>query len=77
MYDRREHAGRDRARSCSNHPPVNALPAAGWSHLAEIVSALGRDDAVRVVVIAAEGRGFCAGVDVKELARDGEPDRRR
>ncbi len=53
------------------HPPVNALPAAGWSHLAEVVSALGRDPAVRVVVIAAEGRGFCAGVDVKELARDG------
>ena len=26
---------------------------------------------MRVVVIAAEGRGFCAGVDVKELARDG------
>jgi enoyl-CoA hydratase len=53
-----------------NHPPVNALPAAGWSHLAEVVGAQGRDDAVRVVVIAAEGRGFCAGVDVKELARD-------
>jgi enoyl-CoA hydratase len=54
-----------------NHPPVNALPAAGWSHLAEVLGSLGRDDAVRVVVIAAEGRGFCAGVDVKELARDG------
>jgi len=54
-----------------NHPPVNALPAAGWSHVAEAVGSLGRDDAVRVVVIAAEGRGFCAGVDVKELARDG------
>jgi len=53
-----------------DHPPVNALPAAGWSHLAELVSGLGRDDAVRVVVIAAQGRGFCAGVDVKELARD-------
>ncbi len=54
-----------------NHAPVNALPAAGWSHLAEVVSGLGRDAGVRVVVIAAEGRGFCAGVDVKELARDG------
>ena len=54
-----------------NHAPVNALPAAGWSHLAEVVSNLGRDAGVRVIVIAAEGRGFCAGVDVKELARDG------
>jgi enoyl-CoA hydratase len=35
------------------------------------VSSLGRDASVRVVLIAAEGRGFCAGVDVKELARDG------
>ena len=41
-----------------NHPPVNALPAAGWSHLADVVSGLGRDPGVRVVVIAAEGRGF-------------------
>jgi len=54
-----------------NHPPVNALPAAGWSHLADVVAGLGRDAATRVIVIAAEGRGFCAGVDVKELARDG------
>jgi enoyl-CoA hydratase len=54
-----------------NHPPVNALPAAGWAHLADVVSGLGRDAGVRVVVIAAEGRGFCGGVDIKELARDG------
>ena len=53
-----------------DHPPVNALPAAGWHHLAETLGALGRDEAVRVVVLAAEGRGFCAGVDIKELAED-------
>ncbi len=52
------------------HPPVNALPSAGWIHLAETLGALGRNDAVRVVVLAAEGRGFCAGVDIKELAAD-------
>ena len=28
------------------------------------------DDDVRVIIIAAEGRGFCAGVDIKELASD-------
>lgn len=54
-----------------DHPPVNALDSAGWNHLAETITTLGRDDAVRVVVIAANGRGFCAGVDIKELARDG------
>jgi len=53
-----------------DHPPVNALDAAAWARLAETVAGLGRDVATRVVVIAAEGRGFCAGVDIKELARD-------
>jgi enoyl-CoA hydratase len=53
-----------------DHPPVNALDSAGWRHLAATVAALGADPAVSVIVIAAEGRGFCAGVDIKELARD-------
>ncbi len=53
-----------------NHPPVNALDSAGWAQLAEVFTSLGRDDAVRVIVVAAEGRGFCAGVDIKELAAD-------
>jgi enoyl-CoA hydratase len=54
-----------------DHPPVNALDSTGWGRLAETIAAIGRDEAVRVVVIAANGRGFCAGVDIKELARDG------
>jgi enoyl-CoA hydratase len=53
-----------------DHPPVNALDSAGWNLLAQTIQALGRDDLVRVIVIAASGRGFCAGVDIKELARD-------
>jgi enoyl-CoA hydratase len=53
-----------------DHPPVNALDAAGWARLAEVMTSVGKDEGVRAVVIAAEGRGFCAGVDVKELARD-------
>ena len=48
-------------------PPVNALPVAGWFELAEVVRGLGRDRDVRALVVAAEGRGFCAGVDIKEL----------
>ena len=51
-----------------NHPPVNALDSAGWHALAARIDELGRDPAVRVIVIRAEGRGFCAGVDIKELA---------
>jgi enoyl-CoA hydratase len=52
------------------NPPVNALPVAGWFLLADTVRAHGRDPAVRCVIIAAEGRGFQAGVDIKELAAD-------
>jgi enoyl-CoA hydratase len=53
-----------------DHPPVNALDSAGWNLLARTIHTLGHDDRVRVIVIAANGRGFCAGVDIKELARD-------
>ena len=49
------------------HPPVNALPVAGWFELAETVRAAGADPAVRVVVLRAEGRGFNAGIDIKEV----------
>ncbi len=48
-------------------PPVNALTVAGWFELADLLGALGRDPAVRVVVLRAEGRGFNAGVDIKEM----------
>lgn len=51
-----------------DHPPVNALPSAGWHALAARIDALGNDPSVRVIVIRGEGRGFCAGVDIKELA---------
>jgi len=50
-------------------PPVNAVPAAGWWQLAEALDAAGADPATRAVVLAAEGRGFCAGVDIKEMQR--------
>jgi len=54
-----------------DRPPVNAFDCAGWAAIAAELERLGRDDAVRVIVIRAEGRGFCAGVDIKELAADG------
>ncbi len=50
-----------------DNPPVNALTVAGWFELADILTALGRDPHVRVVVLRAEGRGFNAGVDIKEM----------
>jgi enoyl-CoA hydratase len=50
-----------------DNPPVNALTVAGWFELADTVRSLGDDDGVRVVVLRAEGRGFNAGVDIKEM----------
>lgn len=54
-------------------PPVNALDSAGWHALADEIARLGTDPAARVIVLRADGRGFCAGVDIKEL--DAHPDR--
>jgi enoyl-CoA hydratase len=49
------------------NPPVNALTVAGWFELADTVRRLGADPEVRVLILAAEGRGFNAGVDIKEM----------
>ncbi|ANZ14340.1 enoyl-CoA hydratase [Streptomyces noursei ATCC 11455] len=51
-------------------PPVNALPVQGWYDLGDAVRAAGRDPDVRCVVLTAAGRGFNAGVDIKEMQRD-------
>jgi enoyl-CoA hydratase len=54
-----------------DHPPVNALDVQAWFSLAEAVTAAGRVSDNRVVILRAEGRGFCAGVDIKEIATGG------
>src|SRR5512144_251506 len=50
-------------------PPVNALPVAGWFELAEALDEAGEDLDTHVVVLRAEGKGFNAGVDIKEMQR--------
>jgi len=50
-----------------DYPPVNALTVEGWFDLARALTDLGADRSVRVVVLRAEGRGFNAGVDIKEM----------
>lgn len=49
------------------HGKVNALPVADWFGVGEALDEAGRDGATRVVVLRAEGRGFNAGVDIKEM----------
>ena len=53
-----------------DNPPVNAFDSQGWADIASEIEALGQNSDVHVIIIAAEGRGFCAGVDIKELADD-------
>lgn len=51
-------------------PPVNAFDSREWQQIADQLDEFGTDGSVRVIIIAAEGKGFCAGVDIKELAAD-------
>jgi len=50
-----------------DYPPVNALPVRGWFELAATLDEASRDQATHVVVLRAEGKGFNAGVDIKEM----------
>ena len=50
-----------------DRPPVNALTVQGWFDVARLLDQAGSNAAVRVVVLRAEGRGFNAGVDIKEM----------
>ncbi|AHK28388.1 2-ketocyclohexanecarboxyl-CoA hydrolase [Rhodococcus opacus PD630] len=55
-----------------DYPPVNAIPSRGWFELADAVLDAGRNPDTHVVILRAEGRGFNAGVDIKEMqATDG------
>jgi enoyl-CoA hydratase/carnithine racemase len=50
-----------------NHPPVNALDTHGWELVPRLLDQAGASEAVHCVLIRAEGRGFCGGVDIKEM----------
>jgi enoyl-CoA hydratase len=50
-----------------DYPPVNALPVQGWYDVAAALDEASKDLATHVVVLRAEGKGFNAGVDIKEM----------
>jgi len=59
---------RDRiAEILFDHPPVNAFDTKGWESIPALIEQAGRDEDVRVLLIRATGRGFCGGVDIKEM----------
>jgi enoyl-CoA hydratase len=55
-----------------DHPPVNALDSRAWNELADLIGELGRRSEVRCLLIRGEGKGFCAGVDIKEMQQHPE-----
>jgi enoyl-CoA hydratase len=50
-----------------DHPPVNAFDSAGWASIPGLIQRASADEEIRCVLIRAEGRGFCGGVDIKEM----------
>ena len=50
-----------------DYAPVNAIPSKGWFELADAILDAGKDLNTHVVILRAEGRGFNAGVDIKEM----------
>ena len=59
-------------RLTMNRPgSLNALDHALLEALVDAIGEAGRDEAVRVVVLAAAGRAFCAGYDLSEDAEEG------
>ena len=55
-----------------DHPPVNALDSKGWNELADVITTLGSRPEVRCLLVRGEGKGFCAGVDIKEMQQHPE-----
>lgn len=48
-------------------PPVNAFDSETWLSLPAIIEAAATEQNVHCILIRAEGRGFCGGVDIKEM----------
>jgi len=65
---------RDRIATLTMNRPqqMNLLTAEMLAALQDALDAISRDQAIRVVVLAAAGKGFCAGHDLKEIRALGE-----
>jgi enoyl-CoA hydratase len=50
-----------------SNPPVNAITVADTWAIRDTFAQLGADPEVRVVILTAEGKGFNAGIDIKEM----------
>jgi enoyl-CoA hydratase/carnithine racemase len=72
---RTEDSGRVRLLTLDRPEALNAFNEALYDALADALIAAGEDDGVAVVVLTGEGRAFCAGTDLLEMAaRMSDPD---
>lgn len=58
------------AKITLSHPPVNILDILTMKEIVAALESLDGDEQTKVVVFAAEGKAFCAGVDVKDHTVD-------
>ncbi|MDT7702352.1 MAG: hypothetical protein QOJ30_4677 [Pseudonocardiales bacterium] len=72
-YERRGHVG---LLTLNRPRAMNAVNAALSRAAGDALAAAAADDDVRAVVITGAGRGFCAGADLKEVARGNRIDDR-
>lgn len=68
----REDAGGVATLTLNRPQKFNALSVALLTALQKQLEQLARDDSVRVVVLAAAGKAFCAGHDLKEMRQDSD-----
>lgn len=50
-----------------HHPPVNSITVADTWKIHDTFAELDANDDVRVIILTAEGKGFNAGIDIKEM----------
>lgn len=66
---RHQMSGEGVAELVIDNPPANALNLADIAELVRLLRSYQTDGRVRVVLLRADGRGFCGGGDVKEVQR--------
>ncbi len=55
-----------------DRPPVNALDSKAWNELAAVIASMGSRPEVRCLLLRGAGKGFCAGVDIREMQHSPE-----
>ncbi len=70
----RENIGPITRITLNNPAKFNPLSRAMLGHLQSCLDEIAKDESIRVVIIAANGRAFCAGHDLKEMRSNSEND---